>query len=209
MRAAAATVVTIGAVVALAWGTAAPIGYQRSPSARLRVSWSARPERIETCRTLSAAELAQRPEHMRQRVECTGRFASYLLRVDVDGRPVGESVVYGAGLRHDRPIYLFREFDVPPGEHAVHVSFTRREKTDNDAAAFAPAVASGADTGLFAGRAQREASEHARRALEAIPARLALDTALVIAPRSVTLVTLDDGRRVLRLVSAATARALP
>lgn len=113
---------------------------------------------------VSAEELAQREEHMRQRLECDGRFATYALRVESDGLLIGEAVVHGAGLRHDRPLYVLREYDVAPGVHRLRVSFTRREKTDDDAAAFAPAASAEADTGLFAGRAQREAVEHARRA---------------------------------------------
>jgi hypothetical protein len=192
--------------VLLARASAVPLAFHAAPAARVRLSWSARPERIEVCRTLSAEELAQRAEHMRQRVECEGRFATYALRVLVDGRLADEDVVRGAGLRNDRPLYLLRELEVPPGVHAIQVSFTRREKTDDDAAAFAPAVAPDADTGLYAGRAQREATEHARRARAAIPARLALDTSLVFAAREVKLITFDAGRKALHVLGDASSK---
>jgi hypothetical protein len=185
----------------LARASAAPVPFHEGTTARLRLSWSARPERIEVCRTLSAEELAQREEHMRQRVECDGRFATYALRVESDGHVIGEAVVRGAGLRNDRPLYLLREFDVPPGLHHVRVSFIRREKTDDDAAAFAPTASAEADTGIFAGRAQREAEEHARRARAAIPARLELDTTLAIAPRQVLIVTFAPEHRTLVLLA--------
>jgi hypothetical protein len=77
----------------MTWLSAAPIAQRRAEAARLRLSWIARPERIEVCRTLSAAEMAQREEHMRQRVDCEGRFATYVVRVESDGRVVHESVV--------------------------------------------------------------------------------------------------------------------
>lgn len=201
VRSAIAIAATAAALVLLALASAAPLPFHVAPTARLRLSWSARPERIEVCRTLSAAELAQRAEHMRQRVECEGRFATYALRVEVDGHLAGGDVIRGAGLRNDRPLYLLREFDVPPGAHALRVTFTRRERTDDDAAAFAPALPQDADTGLYAGRAQREATEHARRAGVAIPPRLALDTSLTFARRQVKLVTFDAERRALRLVA--------
>ncbi|MBK9549949.1 MAG: hypothetical protein IPO52_12800 [Gemmatimonadetes bacterium] len=70
---------------------------------------------------LSAEELATREVHMRQRLECTGTTASYLLRVQVDGGTVGESVLRGSGLRHDRPIYLLRDYAVPTGLHQLRV----------------------------------------------------------------------------------------
>ena len=205
VRALTAIAVTAAALVLLARASAAPLPFHASPAAGLRLSWSARPERIEVCRTISEEELAQRAEHMRQRVECEGRFATYSLRVEVDGRVAGEDVVRGAGLRSDRPLYLLREFELSPGLHTIHVSFTRREKTDDDAAAFAPAVSPDADTGLYAGRAQREATEHARRARAAIPARLSLDTSLTFAPRQVRLITLNAERGGLQLLTEASA----
>ena len=193
--------VTAIALALLARASAAPLPFHDGTTARLRLSWSARPERIEVCRTLSAEELAQREEHMRQRVECDGRFATYALRVESDGLMIGEAVVHGAGLRNDRPLYLLREYDVSPGLHRVRVSFTRRETTDDDAAAFAPTASVEADTGLFAGRAQREAVEHARRARAAIPAHLELDTTLTIAPRQVLVVTFAPEHRALMLLA--------
>lgn len=188
--------------------SAMPIEVHRSAASRLRLSWSARPERIEVCRTLSAAELEQREEHMRQRVECDGRFATYTLRVDADDRIVHESVVRGAGLRHDRPLYLLREIDLAPGSHRVRITFTRREKTDNDAAAFAQSTSVDADTGLFAGRAQREAVEHARRARAAIPPNLVLDTTLTFAPDRALVVSFDPERRTFQLLGDARERSL-
>ena len=180
--------------------SAAPVALHRSEASRLRLSWSARPERIESCRTLSERELEQREEHMRQRVECEGRFATYLLRVDADGRRLHESVVRGGGLRNDRPIFLLREMDLPPGEHHIHIAFARREQTDNDAAAFAQVSKTDADTGLFAGRAEREAVEHERRARAAIPALLELDTTLVFGADRAIVVTLDGESRTLRVL---------
>jgi hypothetical protein len=111
--------------------------------------------------------------------------------------------VRGAGLRHDRSAYLLRDIDLPSGPHRVVISFTRREKTDDDAAAFAPAASAANDTGLFAGRASREAVEHARRARAAVPARLMLDTTITLAARQVAVVTFDHERRMLELIGEA------
>jgi hypothetical protein len=180
-----------------------PLAYHADDAARLRLSWSARPERIEVCRQVSAEEQARREEHMRQRVECEGGFATYALRVEVDNRAVGEAVIHGAGLRHDRPLYLLKDYPVPPGEHRIRVTLTRREHTDNDAAAFAEAVVPDADTGLYAGRAQREATERARRARAAIPPRLVLDTAVAFTPRQVALVTFNAEHRRVELRAEA------
>lgn len=201
-----ARLVAVGVATALvlwliARASAAPLSVRDGATARLRLSWSARPERIEVCRRLSAEELAQLAEHMRQRVECEGRFATYALRVESDGRVLGETMVHGAGLRHDRPLYLLREYDVAPGMHRVRVSFTRRETPSAAAATFAQTTPIEVDTGIFAGRAQREAVEHARRVRAAIPAYLELDTTIVFAPREVMIVTFDSERRALVLLT--------
>lgn len=197
-----AVILTALSLAAMALLSAAPVRSEGSDSARLRLSWSARPERIETCRVLSKKELEETEEHMRQRVECEGKFATYMLDVFVDERLVHQSVVRGAGLRHDRPIFLLREIPVPAGIHRIRVSFTRREKTDNDAAAFEREESSERDSGLFAGRAQREAVEHERRARAAIPAQLSLDRSLSFRSGRVFVVTFGPERGSLALLSA-------
>lgn len=203
-RTVVAVVASAVALLLLARASAFPMPYHHAAIARLRLSWSAHPERIEVCRTLSAEELAQRPEHMRQRVECDGRFATYTLRVEADGRVLAESIVRGGGLRHDRPIHLLRDHDLPAGAHRIRISFTRRERTDGDTTDVAVATPAAADTGIFAGRAERERAERARRQRAAIPAMLLLDTIVVLSPRSVTVVTFDNDRRVLRMIDGPT-----
>jgi hypothetical protein len=183
--------------------SATPVALRRAEGSRLRLSWSARPERIEVCRTLSAEELAKLEEHMRQRVQCNGRFATYTLRVESDGKLLHESVVRGSGLRHDRPLYLLRDLDVPPGVHHVRVDLARREKPDTSKANEGPVSTTRVDTGLFAGRAQREVTERARRAAAAIPARLALDTVINVLENHVIVVSLDQDHRVFRLLDRA------
>lgn len=205
-----ARLVAVGVATALvlwliARASAAPLSVRDGATARLRLSWSARPERIEVCRRLSTEELAQRAEHMRQRVECEGRFATYALRVEADGLVLGETTVQGAGLRHDRPLYLLREYDVAPGMHHVRVSFTRREKPNDDDDMFEHSTPGEEDDDIFAGREQREAVEHARQVRVAIPAYLEIDTTLVFAPRQVMIVTFAAERRALVLLTGARA----
>jgi len=192
--------VSAAALFVMARASAARLPWHDRSAARLRLSWRAVPERIEVCRVLSAEELAEREEHMRQRMECDGRFATYALRVEADGQLLDESVVRGSGLRHDRPLYLLREFALPAGAHRVHISFARRERTDVDTTSVTLTPSAGADTGLFAGRAGRETVERSRRAGAAIPAHLELDTSLTFPPARVTLVTFDADRKAFRLL---------
>jgi len=197
---------TAAALSLLAYASAVPLAYHPQDAARLRLSWSARPERIEVCRQLSTEAQARRGEHMRQRVECVGGFATYALRVEVDDRAVDESVIHGAGLRHDRPLYLLRDYSVPPGQHRIRVTLTRQEKVDTNPAAPAEAAALEADTGLYAGRSQREATERARRERAAIPPSLVMDTTFEFRPRRVALVTFNAGLRILELRAEALQR---
>lgn len=196
--------VTAMAVVMLARASAAPWPSRGLDTPRLRLSWSARPERIEVCRRLSDQELAEREVHMRQRVECEGRFATYRLRVQVDTATLTERIVRGGGLRHDRPMHLLLDLDVPPGPHRLRVTLARVERVSGEAdssyAALGAARPEQSDTGLFAGRAQREASEHARRAMAAIPPRLDLDETAEFRRGRLLLVTFDSESRELRLV---------
>ncbi|MEO7360654.1 MAG: hypothetical protein ABI120_10010 [Gemmatimonadaceae bacterium] len=206
LRTVSAVLATTVGLALLAALSAIPFPQHAPNEARLRLSFSARPERIEVCRTLSDDELAKLAEHMRQRMSCEGVLATYTLRIEVDGTSIGESVVRGAGLRHDRPLYLLQDYPVPPGKHRFRVSLVRREKTDDDAAAYAKAVVPDVDTGLYAGRALREASERARRAGAAIPPSLVLDTTFILPPLRVALIRFNSERRALELYAEGTSR---
>lgn len=178
--------------------------YHADGSARLRLSWGARPERIEVCRRLSEAELADRPEHMRQRMECEGTTATYALEIQVDGQKIDSRVLRGGGLRHDRPMYLLDDLVIAPGEHHLVVTLARREEEPDDEVDDDDRIASVVDTGIFAGRAQRELEERDRRNRAAIPASLRLDTTIVFREHEVKLVTFDAERQVLQLYRPTT-----
>lgn len=214
-RSIATIVVSAAAAVAIAAGSGLAVPFHAEDIARLRLSWSARPERIEQCRTLSDEELALRPEHMRQRMECEGGFATYALVIAIDGREVEDAVLMGGGVRNDRPIHDLRDLDVPPGAHRVEVSLTRREADasdddddDGDDAADDEATRTD-DPGISADRAQRERTERTRRQRAALPAAVVLDTTMVFEPGQVAVVTFDAGRRRFMVVPRASVSAEP
>lgn len=207
-RALGATAAAGAAAVALALlsGIAWPV--TRAEEAALRLSLRARPERLETCRTPSAEELAALAEHMRQRTVCEGFTASYRLRVVVDGHLLADIVAQGGGLRRDRPLQLLQDHPIPAGSHRLQVTLDRREVADAGTAgpstappASAPAVT--VDTGRYAGRAGREADERDRRRRATLPAALALDTTLTIAPGRVALISFDSETRSLAVRTPA------
>lgn len=190
------------AALALRWSTVVswPTRAATGDFAQVRLSLSARPERVEHCRQLSDDELAKLPAHMRLRTQCEGYSASYRLSIAVNGESLILDTLRGGGLRHDRPIHVFREYDVPPGEKRLRIAVERIDVSGTPAAADSsregpPTVT---DT-LLGGRAERERDERTRRAAEAMPARLVLDTLVNVGPARVILVTFDDNAR--RLVA--------
>lgn len=194
MKLLSATVVLTGALVV---GSGVSFPWYAANDAALRISWSVRPERIEHCRRLSPDEIASRPEHMRRSVECEGRLATYDLTVIIDDSTVDASVVQGAGIRHDRPMFLLRDYHVAPGRHQVQVRLTRREAPDSlaDEARVQP------DSGRVTtpdDRQSREAVQRRELALDATPAHMALDTAVSFRPNRITLVTFENRRLAVR-----------
>ncbi len=195
----------LGAIVAVA-ATLGMVGLSRAPLSAypddtpiLRLAWSVRPERIEHCRTLTDAELADVPAHMRQRVQCEGRSANYRLSVTIDGQPRLDTLVTGGGARSDRPVYVFRELQVPAGEHRLDVRFERESVPDAEGEPADSSDATPSVDTLMAGRAGREAEERVRRQGEAVPPTMELVTDVTPAAREVMLVTYDIDRRALVL----------
>lgn len=190
-------VVAVIAAVILRWSSSFSSGTRtaRAQPAQLRLSLSARPERVERCRELSDDELAKLPAHMRMRTQCEGHSARYLLTIAVHERRLATDTLRGGGLRHDRPLHVFEEYDIMPGPQHVHVEVTRVDEgkpTERDADRDQRAVPS--DT-LLGGRAEREREERTRRVAEAMPSKLVIDTTMTLVAGSVLLVTFDQNTR--------------
>lgn len=202
--------VLLGAALLLALRAATAVslpGPSRRGEAWLRLSWSARPERVETCRRLTDQELAQRPAHMRLRLECTGHFARYHLGVFADDVPLTQDTVRGGGVRNDRPMHVLRELAVAPGQRRVRVELVRLDSTATQVEAEEDDEShddSTRVTGVLGEREQREADERARSGRAAIAPRLVLDTSLVLNPGRVLLVTYDAAARQLVAVADTT-----
>lgn len=187
--------VAVAAAFGLRWSTVYPWRMADNDHARVRLSWSARPERVEQCRRLSDDELAKLPPHMRLRTQCEGGFARYLLTLSVDERVVSRDTLRGGGLRHDRPIHVFGEVDIAAGARHLHVEVTRLDSaTSSDSEPGRAQDAEKLDT-LLGGRAAREADERTRRESDALPPRLVFDTTMMLQPRRVLLIGYDDQRR--------------
>ena len=190
-------VMAMAGIVAL---SRAPYTTGQGEGALLRLSWSGRPQRIERCRELSDAELAERPAHMRRRLECEGRPARYTVRVALDGRTASLDTVTGGGLRGDRAIHMLREFRVEPGRRAIAVEIERVEAIEEDVEEAGDEEEEEEESGP-GDLALREREERRRERQEALPARLELTRSVTLDTGSVALVTYDASGRRLVLVS--------
>lgn len=195
---ASGVVLAVLAAVALRWSSVLPSGTRTVAGlpAQLRLSLSARPERVEHCRELSDEELAKLPAHMRLRTQCEGYSARYLLRISLGERQFTMDTLRGGGLRHDRPLHVFQEHDVGAGRQRLLVEVTRLDEGPAPAAVDTGSVPrpEASDT-LLGGRAEREREERTRRVAEAMPSRLVLDTTMTLVPGGVVLITFDQNAR--------------
>jgi hypothetical protein len=197
----------VGAALALAgaFGLAAlsnlPVRVHETPDARLRVAFSARPERIETCRRPSADEEANVPAHMRQTEICEGTTARYRLEVRRDDSLLVTMLVRGGGLRHDRQLYVLRDVAVPVGRATVDVRLTRidssaapstREERPDDPGEAHERREDGDDDDDRGDDARR------RRMADEVPSVLRFHDTVELRPREVLLVTYDQSQRRLR-----------
>ena len=91
--------------------------------ALIRLSWRVEAVRIESCRTLTEAELEEIPAHMRRPETCEGGAVDYELTLAVDGTQVLQDTIAPSGLRRDRPVYVYHDHPVEPGARHVEVRF--------------------------------------------------------------------------------------
>lgn len=188
---AAGVVVAVLGLVALRGVSLVPVRSTSVGESVFRLSWSARPERIEDCRRLSDEEMAALPQHMRLRWSCEGRFARYHLAVTIDGTEVASDTVRGGGFRNDRPIHLFREYGLNAGERRLNVVL-RRIDSGNAPDTTSDQTAAGA---AAADRETREAQERRARRAEAIPEELVLDTLISVQRGQVILLSYSSTDR--------------
>ncbi len=214
-RRVAGIAVGLVATVAIVAGSHVDLDAFADPAPMVRLSWSARPERIERCVRTRADELAKLPVHMRREVVCEGATARYRLEVTLGDSLADAITVRGGGLRGDREVYVLREVRLAAAPTRISVRFVRLDSSTVPATADSSArpadVAAPPDdrpgapagAGELAGRGVREAEERERRRAEAIPPVLSLDTVVALTSRSVLLITYDPMLR--RLVTRSGA----
>lgn len=213
LRVLAAAALAAAVLLALAWGSIAPLKVARGDGAILRISLGARPERIEVCRRQTDEELARLAPQMRQSVVCEGTTARYRLEVRRNGELLHSQTVRGGGLRNDRPLYVSRDLPVPAGPAVFTVRLARIDTIPAEQGSESSSDDEDADDRHVEGgdvprpgdplpaRARRETDERRRRREESVPAELTLDLDVTLEPREVVLVSYDQRSR--RLISVS------
>lgn len=118
-----AVLVAVGATGALGGLSQLPWSVDAGGAALIRFSWRATGERIDRCRAPTAEDLTGVPAHMQPEQICERGMLPFHLRIVVDGLTVADREIRASGAREDRPLYVFVEHPVEPGEHAVEVVF--------------------------------------------------------------------------------------
>lgn len=123
-RLALPVLVTVLSAAALAALSGVPYGAAGADgNALLRLSWRTRVAAVRECRDPTEEELERLPAHMRPDRICDWRVPPHRLRVAVDGRVLEDATIEAAGVRGDRPLYVYREFPLRPGSHEVEIGF--------------------------------------------------------------------------------------
>jgi len=150
---------------------------------------------------------------MRQAVVCEGTTASYRLEVRYHGEVIAQQVVRGGGLRHDRPLYVSRDIQLPPGDADLSVKFVRvdaqaspaaSDRSHSERSAGSPPGSGAPPDVMDPDRRRREGEERRHSREETIPPRLSLERRLHFASRRVILVTYDSERREFVIVEERT-----
>lgn len=128
-------VVSAGLVALLAAASRVPLSAPDADRSVVRLSWRLRAEEGAECRRPTPEELEQLPVHMRNPDACVGELAPYELRIVVDGAPRVTRVVRPAGVRGDRPIFVYDELRLDPGRHTLSVRFGVQDGGGGDDAA--------------------------------------------------------------------------
>jgi hypothetical protein len=131
-RIAGVALVVAGALAALGWGSRAPYASAASSDGLLRLSWRMRSESAQVCRARTPEELASLPAHMRTPEVCVTQDAVYRLELDVDDDEALVLRMHPHGARGDRPLFVFHERRLVPGEHDVRVRFHREHDGDEE-----------------------------------------------------------------------------
>lgn len=95
--------------------------YADPDAAQIKVSFSHAAERVEPCRELSPAEIAELAPNMRQAMVCERERLPLVVELDIDGERVYAETVEPSGLWDDGAASVYARLPVAPGEHRIAI----------------------------------------------------------------------------------------
>lgn len=122
-----AAVLTSLLAVGLALCTLLPLPGDAPSEAFLRLDWRVRGEETGPCLRPTEEALDALSPHMRNPDACLGALPPYRLRVSIDGELRLDQEVRGGGAREDRPLTVYRELRLAPGERDLVAEFVRSD----------------------------------------------------------------------------------
>ena len=89
----------------------------------LRLGWRLAGAKIKKCQEQPPAALANLPKHMQVTKFCEEEGVSYQLVVTVNNDKRIDTKIAPTGMRSDRPLFVFEELSLPPGQHSLTINF--------------------------------------------------------------------------------------
>ncbi len=111
-------------VAAIAFAGMGRMGAERDHGF-LRLNWRLAGQTEKHCKASNTQALA----HMRAPEQCTYTMLPYQLEVKLDGNSLFSEPVRPTGFRHDRPLYVKKDLELPPGSHRLEISFVPENPT--------------------------------------------------------------------------------
>ncbi len=89
--------------------------------ALIKLSFSHHGQPVTECRKRTPEELAKLAPNMRAPMACPRERSPVTVQVELDGKPLHQSVIPPAGLSKDGTSTTYQRFEVPAGEHLLSV----------------------------------------------------------------------------------------
>ena len=104
--------------------------YADPDAAQVKISFSHAAERVEPCRQLSPAEIAELAPNMRRAMVCERERLPLVVEFDIDGERAYAETVEPSGLWDDGAASVYARFPVTPGEHRVAIRLRDSARSD-------------------------------------------------------------------------------
>ena len=97
-----------------------PVYHQLGPDqALIKLSIVHEPQFVQACRQRTPEELAKLPPNMRAPMDCPRGRSDIRIQLEMDGKPLFETVMHPTGLSRDGVSTVYRRFEVKAGTYRL------------------------------------------------------------------------------------------